>query len=283
MPLSQVVKVVDRVLGALSGIHAAGQAHGAIGPEAVLFRQKGDALTVVLWSPDEPPEPAYSPPERVTSAAGDAFSVGVLMHHMITGRAPPSGTALISLEGHTLQDVPEALDDLILRLAHPDPDGRPRSIPEVQSTLQNLELDSTLSGARLQAARAAVTDTPARQVMLSAPYDDEVDPHEDTYVRGTPGLEAAVRQVASEQAGDPFADTVIGRREDIEATADAGMQDTLLGVDPSPYAPALAALDARTEMLPDSAVAKEAPARWILVGVLAGLALGGVVAAVLLL
>lgn len=287
IPLSQVARVVDLALAQVAARHAAGQAHGGIGPDAVCFAQVGDALTVVVV--DAPPGAgAYAAPEGFVSAPGDVHAFGVLMHHMITGRRPWPGP-LPALTGDRLQDVPEALDALIQAMVAREPSARPSPLEAVRAQLENLELDSTLTGARLAAARAELlggaAPPPARQLYLTPSHGLDVDPTGDTFIRGRAELAADVAAVEAEA----FADTLLRRRSDLEAAARPAeeAQATLLDLAPPslparPAAPRPTGLDVETQLLMESVAAPESRLRWVVVGVAGGLVVGGLAAAVAL-
>lgn len=257
LALSVAVKIVDRTLELLGELHQGQRAHGALGPDAVLFGQSEDGLQVVLWPGDASVPAAYRASGLGPGPQADVFAVGVLMHHMVSGRAPAPGAPLQSLVPGSLQDVPDELDQLVLKMVHPAVEHRLSSVSQIRERLENLEVDSTLSGARVAALRAQMNGPlPVRQVMLSAPHAPDAD---------------------------PFADTLIGSRAQIEGLPEheEGTQDTLLGYPREPADPRLAALDARTELLPESPPAPEARAKWVVMGVLGGLALGGAVVALM--
>lgn len=274
--LTQVVRVMQEVLSQLADLHVTGVAHGALGPEAVLFRQRGSQVIVRLGD-GGPTQAPYLAPEGAGEPAADMFAVGVLFHHMITGVQPWPGR-LPSLMQERLQDVPEALDALIQQLASPHPAERPHDLRAACEVLENLELDSTLSGARLAAVREAMEEAgPARQVTLSSPHAPAADPTGDTFIRDRSDFEAEIRASDEVDASpEGFADTVIGSREQIEAEHD--VQDTLLGMPDDSARRALASLDVQTELLAESQVAPS-KVRWVLAGVALGVFVGGIVAA----
>ncbi|MCB9646791.1 MAG: hypothetical protein H6730_09395 [Deltaproteobacteria bacterium] len=281
--LSQVVRILGRALALVAGRHAAGQAHGAVGPDTVCFAQVGDALTVAVV--DGPPgPPAYAPPEGHPSPVGDVHAFGVLAHHMITGRLPHPGP-LPSLAGDSLQDVPEALDALIQAMSASDPARRPGSVEAVRAALENLELDSTLTGARLAEARDAVLG--ARQLYLTPPQGTAVDPMSDTFIRSRDDLEAEL----AEGEEDGFADTILRTPDALEAArgVEADAQATLLSLEPSrPAAPAWTPprqptpLDIETQLLMEPAV-RQSNLRWVVMGVVGGLVVGGLIVVVVML
>jgi len=263
--LSLVVKVADGTLEQLEQLHARGKAVGVLGPDAVLFGQQDEGLVVALWPGDGAVLSPYRAPGIGPGPEADVFAVGVLVHHMITGVMPPEGGGLPPLSMGGLQDVPDALQDLITHMTQPLPAERESSLVRVRERLENVVVDSTLSGQRVAALRRQIQQArPERQVMLSAPHAP---------------------------AADPFADTLIGTREQVEAReaaaeAEADAQDTLLAFSPADaqaeQQARLQALDARTTLLPESEPeAAEPRTKWVLLGIAGGLAVGGAAVALM--
>lgn len=218
--LSQSVKVLDRLLAELEPLHATGRCHGRLQPAAVLVHQLGGEVTVQLVPAAvlEPPAAEYQPPElgagQLALDKSDLYAVGLLAHHLLAGRPPfrhaqpaevqaqQRSAPPPSLLGLPLQDVPPELDLLIARLLAKEPAQRPRGPGEVRDLLANLELDSTVMGARLKALTgeiglgAAVPEVQeelgeAATLPPSGPtipaFGDgfsDVDPFADTWVRG---------------------------------------------------------------------------------------------------
>lgn len=231
VPLSQAVKIVDRLCEILSGIHGAGQIHGAIHPGAVRFHHLGNTLSVVLDPADAPP-PGYTAPEvargGVATARTDIYAVGLLLHHVITGQPVFAGAtheevlrqqieeAPASLVANALQDVPPELDALVQKLLTKAPGRRPKTIDAVRATLQNLELDSTIMGVRLAEMQKVAKDLGAVPVqerseaeaptrVQEPPTVDDAEPPDDRPAISTFGA------VPGDDV-DPFADTFIRDR-----------------------------------------------------------------------
>lgn len=210
MPLSQCAKIVMRVCELLAPLHTAGRAHGAVTPQNVHFHQVGGELTVELAG-RLAPGPEYTAPERVRggdpSAEADVYTLGVLFFHMISGRPPFEGETDQVLNEHLhrappglaqndLQDIPEPLERLIRAMLSKTPSSRP-TVADVGSTVENLDLDSTIMGVRLEGVREMAEEIRAeKQTMLldnvpvKAEYDDQgrtdpamVDPYADTFVK----------------------------------------------------------------------------------------------------
>lgn len=235
LPLSQTVKIVDRVCEILSGIHGAGQIHGAIHPGVVRFHHLGGRLEVVL-DPDVAPPPTYTSPEvargGVATMRSDVYAVGLLIHEAVTGSPvfdAPTAEAVLrqqiereapSLLEVQLQDVPAELDALVAKMLSKAPGRRPKTIDAVRAALQNLELDSTIMGVRLSEMKDVArelgavpvergeAEAPTRVADAPTLMDEGLDDHADRPAISTFG--------ALPQADvDPFADTFIRNRSEL--------------------------------------------------------------------
>ncbi|HEX4574284.1 MAG TPA: protein kinase [Gemmatimonadales bacterium] len=141
LPLRQTVEILRDILTGLAHAHAARLVHGDLKPENVLLADGRafvadagvvDALARAL--PAGAPRaaataalctPTYVAPERRGDGAQaappeDMFSVGVLVHEMLTGQPPTA-------EAEPLEEVrslPPWLPELVRRCLAPEPGGR---------------------------------------------------------------------------------------------------------------------------------------------------------------
>jgi serine/threonine-protein kinase len=146
------LSVLEPVLSALAAAHAAGLVHRDVKPENVLIGKQGmvkvgdfglvkamasagnTSNSVILGTV------AYLSPEQVTTGAttarGDVYSAGVLLYEMLTGTPPYVGDTPLSVAYRHVNDdvpapsllapgIPQALDDLVLRVTRRDPAARP--------------------------------------------------------------------------------------------------------------------------------------------------------------
>ncbi|MGW0879286.1 outer membrane protein assembly factor BamB family protein [Streptomyces sp. NPDC002671] len=105
---------------------------------------------------------AYMPPERFADHSGDArsdlYSLGCVLHELLTGSTPFQATEPVAMmaahlnatpqpPGRARPGVPAALDDLVLALLAKDPDDRPASAAEVCDRLRGLSAASPAPGA----------------------------------------------------------------------------------------------------------------------------------------
>ncbi|MFI6582598.1 PQQ-binding-like beta-propeller repeat protein [Embleya sp. NPDC050493] len=120
---------------------------------------------------------AYMPPERFGELPGDArsdlYSLGCVLHELLTGHTPFRAGDMIAMmaahlhtppvpPGNTRHGVPAALDDLVLALLAKDPDHRPASAAEVRHRLRELPTTAAYSpGAGTNRAPLVDADTPA--------------------------------------------------------------------------------------------------------------------------
>ncbi|MFB6989255.1 serine/threonine-protein kinase, partial [Streptomyces sp. NPDC055898] len=123
---------------------------------------------------------AYMPPERFgdlpPDARSDLYSLGCVLHELLTGRTPFQATEPVAMmaahlnttpepPGHARPGVPTALDDLVMALLAKDPGDRPASAAEVCDRLRGLSTatpassaESRLSGADTETATTPLTD-----------------------------------------------------------------------------------------------------------------------------
>ncbi len=115
--------------------------------------------------------PAYASPEQArgepVDAASDLFSLGVLMYQMATGVSPFAGPTVqgvltavatehpeppVSID----PEVPQVMNDLIMRLLAKEPCERPPSAKVVAEELRRMERTLTAMGPEIQPANSAL-------------------------------------------------------------------------------------------------------------------------------
>ena len=209
--MNQAVKIIRAIMTQLAPIHARGRALCSLSPKNVGVDQSGGAVSVLL-----PPleggvvstSAHCASPERVRGAPegppSDVYASGVLLYHMISGMPPFEGdTPDAILEQHLnrpppplaeseLQDVPEHLERLVQRMLDKQPESRPHA-GEIIEIIDNLELDSTVLGMRLQGVRELAravaeaqegdTDDLNKRPEISPLGVQETDPFADTFIR----------------------------------------------------------------------------------------------------
>lgn len=163
-PWQWVVAVAAQLCAVLSAVHAVPIVHRDLKPRNVMVKQDGtvtvldlgvasvmDTDTTRLTHTGSPiGSPAYMAPEQAMGGAvgpyTDLYALGVLMHELLSGDVPFSGsTALGVLHRHLYEppvpvrrlrsEVPEVLESLVLRLLAKDPQHRPASAQETYEQL----------------------------------------------------------------------------------------------------------------------------------------------------
>ncbi|MEU8705919.1 serine/threonine-protein kinase [Streptomyces sp. NPDC048565] len=207
-PWPWAVAVAAQLCAVLSAVHAVPIVHRDLKPRNAMVKPDGtltvldlgiasvmDTDTTRLTHTGSPiGSPAYMAPEQAMGGAvgpyTDLYALGVLLHELLSGDVPFSGsTALGVLHRHLYEpplpvrqlrpEVPEALEALVLRLLAKDPQDRPDSAQEVYESLRPLlpaggtpagPLDPTRPFLRPQ---APWPDRPATPAPAAAPTQRE--------------------------------------------------------------------------------------------------------------
>ncbi len=161
LPVEHGLLIAERLLTALEAGAAVerftGAPHGFLVPAFVCISNEGEARvfgyalgagllpalknarTRQTFGPYVAPE-VFA--EGKPSTPGDLYSVGAILYEALTGRAPPPGVALESVESATLavdgSPVPEDIRRLLRRALHPDPRMRDRQISSFRKDLSAL-------------------------------------------------------------------------------------------------------------------------------------------------
>ncbi|MFT3842092.1 MAG: bifunctional serine/threonine-protein kinase/formylglycine-generating enzyme family protein [Myxococcaceae bacterium] len=165
LPVQEAIAIAIPILHALQAAHAAGFIHrdlkpsnlfvvtpknGAPYPKVLDFglaQRDMQTSDVVLGTPD------YIAPEQAAglpaNAQSDLYSFGCTLYEMLTGAVPfdaPTPKAIVKL--HTVAprprvkalrpEVPDALDQLVLKLMQVQPSDRPKTAAEVETALHKL-------------------------------------------------------------------------------------------------------------------------------------------------
>jgi tetratricopeptide (TPR) repeat protein len=182
-PWQWAVAVAAQLCAVLSAVHSVPIVHRDLKPRNVMVKQDGtvtvldlgvasvmDTDTTRLTHTGSPiGSPAYMAPEQAMGGAvgpyTDLYALGVLIHELLSGDVPFTGsTALGVLHRHLYEppppvrrlrpEVPEALENLVLRLLAKDPQHRPASAQEVYEHLALLlPARGTPTGAPLDPTR----------------------------------------------------------------------------------------------------------------------------------
>jgi eukaryotic-like serine/threonine-protein kinase len=152
MPLPQVVRVMEQLLGALAYAHEAGIVHRDVKPSNVFVLRDGSIKVVDFGLARVEASnltetgtllgtPAYMSPEQFlglpVDARSDVFSAGVILYQMLTGDRPFTGSPSTIMQKVLRQDPVEpsvlnptlsaAWDDLVKRALAKKPDDRLQS------------------------------------------------------------------------------------------------------------------------------------------------------------
>jgi hypothetical protein len=227
----RVIDLGIQLADALAAAHAGNLIHRDLKPSN-LFVLDGDRLKICDFgiagdmSPDALAAritkvgtfvgtPLYMSPEqwdgRAPSPGMDLYSMGCLLYEMLTGQPPFEGDSLPDiLRQHADADpiaprvlkpsVPEALNDLTLRLLAKDPADRPASAREVAeelSSLRDARSRADIEALKDEAVRAAVADERAKsQVAIDEERARSHAAIEDAYRSASTEVQAANARTA---------------------------------------------------------------------------------------
>ncbi|MGE5715348.1 MAG: TonB family protein [Acidobacteriota bacterium] len=161
LPVEHALLIAERLLTALEAAapveRLTGAAHGFLVPAFVCVSNEGEArvfghglgagiLPALKNVRVRQTFGPYVAPEVLAggkpSTTGDLYSVGAILYEALTGRAPPSGVALESVEGANLAvdgtPVPDDIRRLLRHALHPDPRMRDRQISSFRRDLSAL-------------------------------------------------------------------------------------------------------------------------------------------------
>jgi serine/threonine protein kinase len=142
LPEKEALRLFRQVLSAVAYAHQKGVVHRDIKPANLLLDEVGNILVAdfSLAKPDEPEivltqttdmfgTPYYIAPEVRRGSAkvdhrADIFSLGVLLHEMLTGKLPIG------------QHEPSRHDRVVSRCLQENPNKRPKSIAEIEKALK---------------------------------------------------------------------------------------------------------------------------------------------------
>ena len=123
---------------------------------------------------------AYMSPEQLRGEAADArsdlFSLGMVLYEMATGHSPFAGATSAAIGGAILHeeprqprslrpDVPEALDQILLKTLEKDRDLRYQSAADIRADLQRLRRSSGVKTSEVPAATAVTAPHRSRRLL----------------------------------------------------------------------------------------------------------------------
>lgn len=166
--IKDAINYLTPILSALSAAHDLGIVHRDIKPENILISKEGRikiadfglargeliGSTMTIESSVVLGSVSYLSPEQVqrgvADSRSDVYAVGIVAFEMLTGEKPFLGDSPIQIAYmHVNQEipslrskrkeVPQALDDLIMKATNRDPDQRPRNAGEFLKSLESIQ------------------------------------------------------------------------------------------------------------------------------------------------
>lgn len=203
LPLARAADIFGQVARGLAYAHSKGIIHRDLKPSNILLDDTGNAyLTdfgLAKWveSPAALTKtgnivgtPAYMSPEQLRGEPidhrADIYSMGIILYHMVTGRAPFASTSsdVVSVIYQHLEsipttpsdhnpEVPPSVDAVVLRALQKDPDLRYSSVKqmadELDTALGRRHSTSSYPAAPVPALpRSLLADEPSRRLPLTA-------------------------------------------------------------------------------------------------------------------
>ncbi|MBV9832753.1 MAG: protein kinase [Alphaproteobacteria bacterium] len=265
---ARVVTVLSGLLEGLELVHAAGFLHRDIKPANIIVRTDGSPVLIdfgaarqAMRSSDRTltsiVTPRYAPIEQYASdgkqgPATDIYALAAVMHHAITGAAPPEATARVrddpykplAPDGRYSPRFISAINTALSVF----PESRPRSIKAWRELLQLEDAARTAPKADAndpEAAPTRVLDTSSRrvQVRLSAIQDDDrIRPPEPAVTRrqifSWRGLTGALGLIAAVVVGGVFVWPALRDQPPTQVATAPAPAPTTSAPMPKPAAPA---------------------------------------------
>jgi len=173
--LDETLRLAIPLADALAYAHGQGLIHRDLKPANVLLRPDGspvladfglarpavaDSAAQITATGAVLGTLAYMAPEqfsgRPADTRADIYAFGVMLYEMLTGRVPFDGDSAQIMYGHLQQPpppprrlnpaVPDAVEQLILRMLEKNPDLRPQSAAEVAAALRALQSIGAATG-----------------------------------------------------------------------------------------------------------------------------------------
>ena len=132
----------SQIINGLSYIYAHGHIHGNLKSSNIYLKMDHSPM-LAGFGITQPPGRAESPyvsPEQIQGGVidqqADVFALGVLLYEVLTGVTPPVG--IVVKPSSMRQDLPQAVDQVVLKAMAHNPEQRFQSPAEFRSALQNI-------------------------------------------------------------------------------------------------------------------------------------------------
>ncbi|HUR08009.1 MAG TPA: serine/threonine-protein kinase [Nonomuraea sp.] len=141
LPLSEAVHLILQVAAGLQAAHEAGVVHGCLSPATILITRAADERFLVKLIHFAPPDKSlsteYTSPERLAGhppdVSGDVFSLGAVLHHLLTGTAPGGRMT-------PAKPVPSRVRPILEKALAASPADRFQTVAEFAAALRGLEI-----------------------------------------------------------------------------------------------------------------------------------------------
>ncbi|MEE2903770.1 MAG: protein kinase [Myxococcota bacterium] len=190
LPLTVIADLAKQLSSGLHAAHDEGFVHRDLKPGNVMISERPEGLHATILDfglvhlkeqPDEDVNkltrsgqilgtPAYMSPEQIdgtgVSAKTDLYALGIVIHELITGRAPFSGSMSSVMNQHLFESAPElpkagGLESIALQLLQKHPDDRPADAQTVYTLIDQLIQSKSLENAEKE-ERASARTTPGK-------------------------------------------------------------------------------------------------------------------------
>lgn len=202
-PLARALEIARQVAAGIGAAHASGVIHCDLKPDNLLLDEGGRVaitdfgIARVLGGREGAiaGTPAYMAPEVAirgqVDARSDLYSLGVVLHELVTGRSPWAepdlrrGPALRL--SHPAPDpraqgrVPDGLAELIQALLAPRPEDRPSSAEELRRMLDEVELEG---GRRATPSPRGSMPSPGTPSLAVLPFHNAGAPEDQHLAEG---------------------------------------------------------------------------------------------------
>lgn len=153
LPLSEAVHLILQVAAGLQAAHEAGVVHGCLSPATILITRAADErflVKLIHFAPtpsshheesdpgtDKSLSTEYTSPERLAGhppdVSGDVFSLGAVLHHLLTGTAPGGRMT-------PAKPVPSRVRPILEKALAASPADRFQTVAEFAAALRGLEI-----------------------------------------------------------------------------------------------------------------------------------------------